>query len=118
MTIELPPIVARHIDAVNAGDLAAIMRTFSDGAFVNDARREFRGEDEIRGWVEREIVGDHVQMDPVEVAMQHDLLVVRARYDGDYDKTGLPPDLILTNYFMLRGDVIDALIIVRNEDAR
>jgi ketosteroid isomerase-like protein len=118
MSIELPPSVAEHIAAVNAGDLAAIMRTFSDGAFVNDAHREFRGVHEIRGWVEREIVGAHVQMDPVEVATYHDLLVVRARYDGDYDKTGLPPELTLTNYFVLRGDIIDALMIIHNEDAQ
>ncbi len=118
MSIELPSIVAEHIDAVNAGDLDAIMRTFGDGAFVNDARREFRGAPEIRGWVGREIVGAKVQMDPVEVAVHHDLLIVRARYDGDYDKTGLPPELILTNYFVLRGDAIDALLIIHNDVAR
>jgi hypothetical protein len=118
MGIELPPTVTKHVDAVNAGDVAAIMRTFSDGAFVNDVRREFWGAHEIRGWVEREIVGAHVQMDPVDARTHHDLVVVRARYDGDYDKTGLPPELILTNYFMLGGDAIDTLIIIHNEEAQ
>jgi ketosteroid isomerase-like protein len=117
MGIELPLIVAEHVDAVNAGDVAAIMRTFSEGAFVNDARREYWGAHEIRGWVEREIVGAHVRMDPVEVRTHHDLLVVRALYDGEYDKTGLPPDLILTNYVMREGDAIATLIIVHNQEA-
>ena len=117
MGIELPPTITRHVDAVNAGDVEGIMRTFREDAFVNDARRELWGAHEIRGWVEREIVGVGVRMDPVEVLTHGDLFVVRARYDGEYDKTGLPPDLILTNYVMLDRDAIATLIIIRNEEA-
>jgi ketosteroid isomerase-like protein len=117
MGIELPQVVADHVEAVNAGDVAAIMQTFSEGAFVNDARREYWGAHEIRGWVEREIVGARVRMDPVEVRTHDDLLVVRARYDGEYDKTGLPPELILTNYVTLERDAIATLIIIHNQEA-
>jgi ketosteroid isomerase-like protein len=112
---ELPPIIAKHVDAVNAGDVAAIMRTFTDGAFVNDVRREFWGADDIRGWIEREIVGPNVTMEPVGVTTHNDVIIVRARYDGDYDKTGLPPELILSNYFVLDGDLIDTMIVIPNE---
>ena len=43
-TVSLPPVVAGHIDAVNAHDEDAIVATFADGALVNDAHREFWGQ--------------------------------------------------------------------------
>ncbi|MEN4401666.1 hypothetical protein ACNQR7_10800 [Mycolicibacterium senegalense] len=42
------------------------------------------------------------------------MTVLRARYDGDYDKTNLPEELILTNYIVIRDDLIAALFIVLN----
>lgn len=37
---KLPPIVAEHIDAVNAHDTDRIVNTFAPDACVNDNRRE------------------------------------------------------------------------------
>jgi len=42
---------------------------------------------------------------------------VRARYDGDYDKTGLPDPLIMTNYFSVRDGKIVSLVTVNNRPA-
>src|SRR5271155_2977036 len=67
MTTSLPPIVAEYLAAVNAFDVDAIVATFAPDAYVNDARREIRGVDAIRRWVEKEMVGDPVTMDPLEV---------------------------------------------------
>jgi hypothetical protein len=39
---------------------------------------------------------------------------VRGRYDGTFDKTNLPEELILTNYFTVRGGKIASLIVIRN----
>jgi hypothetical protein len=39
---------------------------------------------------------------------------VRCRYDGDYDKTGLPDPLIMTNYFRVRDGKIVTLFIIKN----
>ena len=44
---ELPPIVAEHIDAVNAFDTDRIVNTFAGAAYVNDNRREIWGTDAI-----------------------------------------------------------------------
>ncbi|MGD0686506.1 MAG: hypothetical protein ABSA03_15515 [Streptosporangiaceae bacterium] len=41
ITTELPAVVAEHIAAVNALDTEAVVATFADDAYVNDARREF-----------------------------------------------------------------------------
>jgi ketosteroid isomerase-like protein len=109
----LPTVVRDHIAAVNAFDVEAIMATLADDAFVYDNRREFWGREAIRAWIAKEIVGDRVTMDVTEVVARDELTIVRARYDGNYDKTNLPADLILTSYFTLRDGKIVTLIIVR-----
>jgi hypothetical protein len=107
-------VITEHIAAVNACDEDAIVATFTDDALVNDAHREFWGAGSIRRWVAKEITGDHITMEVTEV-LQHDgTTVVRARYDGDFDKTNLPEDLILTNYFTVRDGKIGSLIVIRN----
>ena len=113
-TVSLPPVVAGHIDAVNAHDEDAIVATFADGALVNDAHREFWGSEAIRRWVAREMTGDQVTIDVTEVIDHHGDTIVRGRYDGTFDKTNLPEELILTNYFTVRDGKIISLIVIRN----
>jgi hypothetical protein len=113
----LAGVVAEHIDAVNAFDEEAIVATFASDALVNDARREFWGTGAIRGWVAKEMVGDHVTIEVTEVIDHHDQIIVRGRYDGDFDKTNLPDELILTNYFTVRDGKIDALFVIFNTPA-
>jgi hypothetical protein len=113
----LEPAVAEHIAAVNAFDEDAIVATFADDALVNDAHREFWGAEAIRRWVAREMVGDHVTIEVTEVIDHHGDTIVRGRYDGTYDKTNLPDEIILTNYFTVRGGKIVSLIVIRNTPA-
>ena len=113
-TASLPPVVAGHIDAVNAHDEDAVVATFADGALVNDAHREFWGTEAIRRWVAREMTGDRVTIDVTEVIEHHGDTIVRGRYDGTFDKTNLPEELILTNYFTVRDGKIVSLIVIRN----
>ncbi len=70
----------------------------------------------IRAWVAAEIVGDHVTIVPVEAFEHHGMTIVRGRYDGDYDKAGLPDELILTNYFAVEDDRIVSLFVIHNHD--
>jgi hypothetical protein len=107
-------VIADHITAVNAFDTEAVMTTFADDALVNDARREFWGADAIRAWVAKEMVGNHVSLDPVEVLEHHGMTIVRARYDGDYPKDNLPDPLIMSNYLVVRDDRIVTLFVIRN----
>src|ERR1022692_2128106 len=101
----------------SALDEDAIVATFAEDALVNDAHREFRGIEAIRRWVAREMVGDHVTIDVTEVIDHYGDTIVRGRYDGDFDKTNLPGDLILTNYFTVRDGKIVSLIVIRNTPA-
>jgi hypothetical protein len=115
MTNQLPPIVAQHVAAVNAFDTEAILATFAPDALVNDNHREIRGTDAIRRFIAREFVGDHVTMEVREVLDHYGDVVVRAKYDGTYDKTNLPEELILSSYFGIRDDRIVSLIVIHNQ---
>jgi hypothetical protein len=111
----LDPVIADHIAAVNAFDTDAIVATFAPDAYVNDARREINGTDAIRRWVDKEMVGDHVTMDVREVLDHHGDTIVRARYDGTYDKTNLPDELVMSNYFSVRDGKIVSLSVIFNQ---
>ena len=114
-SVSLPPVVAAYLDGVNAFDVDAIMACFAEDAYVNDARREINGIDAIRRWVEKEMVGDHVTMDPIEVVDHHGDTIVRSRYDGTYDKTNLPDELIMSDYFSVRDGKIVSVAVIRNQ---
>ncbi|MDX6329801.1 MAG: hypothetical protein QOI83_2184 [Streptomycetaceae bacterium] len=112
----LSGVVAEHIAAINAFDLDAAMATFSDDAYVNDNRREFVGIEAVRRWVAREMIGDHVTIDVREVLDHHGDTVVRGAYDGTFDRTNLPEEIILSNYFSVRDGKIVSLVVIFNQD--
>jgi hypothetical protein len=108
-------VIADYIQAVNAFDLDALVATFADDAYVNDVQREIAGIGAIRRFLAKEIIGDRVTMEVREVIDHYGDTVVRARIDGDYDKTNLPEELVLTNYFSVRDGKIVSLIIIFNQ---
>jgi hypothetical protein len=114
---ELTGVVAEHITAVNAQDTDAIMATFADDAYVNDARREFAGRDAIRRWVDREMVGDKVTIEVRAVLDHYGDTIVRGAYQGTFDRTNLPDDLVLSNYFSVRDGKIVSLVVIFNQPA-
>ena len=115
MATTLTGVIFDHIAAVNAHDTDAIVATFATDAYVNDNRREIVGINAIRRWVEKEIVGDRVTMDVREVIDHYGDTIVRAAYDGTYDKTNLPSELILSSYFSVRDGKIVGLAIIFNQ---
>jgi hypothetical protein len=115
MATELTGVIADHIRAVNAFDTDAIVATFAEDAYVNDNRREITGSSAIRRWVQKEMVGDKVTLDVREVVDHYGDTIVRAAYDGEYDKTSLPDELIMSNYFSVRDGKIVSLAVIRNQ---
>ena len=115
---ELTGVIAAHIAGVNALDTDAIMAMFAGDAYVNDARREFAGTSAIRRWVEKEMVGDKVQIEVREVLGHYGDTIVRGAYTGDFDKARLPDDLVLSNYFSVRDGKIVSLIVIFNQPAQ
>jgi hypothetical protein len=115
VTTHLSGVFADYVKAVNAQDTDGIIALFAPDAYVNDARREIRGVDAIRRWIEKEIVGDHITMEVREVGQHYDETIVSSRYDGDFDKTNLPSEVILTDYFHVLEGRIVSLTVIRNE---
>jgi ketosteroid isomerase-like protein len=115
MTASLPPVVADYLAAVNAFNLDGVVAAFAPDAYVNDARREIGGIDAIRRWAEKEMIGDHVTMEPLEVVDHYGETIVRSRYDGTYDKTSLPAELVMSDYFTVRDGKIVSLKVIRNQ---
>jgi hypothetical protein len=113
----LPPSVATYIAATNAFDADALIACFAEGALVNDQLRDYWGIDAIKGWAEREIIGDKVTMKVVKVVEHFGDVIVTANVDGDYDKTGLPGPLVLAFHFVVRAGKIARLIILNNRTA-
>jgi hypothetical protein len=114
---ELTGVVADCITATNAMDLEAAVATFAPDAYVNDNRREFVGIDSVRAWLAKEMIGDNVTMDIREVIDHHGDTIVRARYDGTYDKSNLPEEIVLSNYFSVRDGKIVSLVVIFNSPA-
>jgi SnoaL-like domain len=111
----LPDVVATHIAAVNAFDTEGIVATFADDAYVNDNRREIWGKDAIHKFMAKEFVGDQVTMDVREIVDHYGDIIVRAKYDGTYDKTNLPDELIMSSYFSVRAGKIISLTVINNQ---
>jgi hypothetical protein len=109
---DLTGIVAEHIDAINAGDTDRAVATFTEDAYVNDNRREFIGGDAIRSWLAYEVVGVKVRIEVREVLDHYGDTVVRVAYDGEFDRTDLPDDILMTNYFTVRDGQIVSLMII------
>jgi hypothetical protein len=63
-----PPAVApaapaqAYVDAVNAGDLDALVEAFAPDGQVTDVNRPIRGRDAIRTWADNEVIGGRLQV--------------------------------------------------------
>jgi hypothetical protein len=114
VTGSLPSVLLDHIEAHNTPDPAAFAATFAPNALLNDARREWIGVDAISKWAEKEIFGDNVRVELVSAYEHNGTYIVRLKNDGDFDKTGLPDPIILTNYFRLADGKIAELIVLLN----
>jgi ketosteroid isomerase-like protein len=115
MTNKPTGVVADFIDAVNAFDTDAIVATFAQDAYVNDNRREISGAGAIRRFIAKEFVGVHLTMEVREVIDHYGDIIVRARFDGTYDKAGLPDELVMSSYFSIRNNKIVSLTVIFNQ---
>lgn len=43
--------------------------------------------------------------------------IVRGAYDGEFDKTNLPDEVVLSNYFSVRDGKIVSLMVIFNQPA-
>jgi SnoaL-like domain len=55
-----------YVDAVNSGDLDALVAAFTDDGEVVDVTRRIRGPEAIRTWAGNEVIGGALRVDAVE----------------------------------------------------
>jgi hypothetical protein len=63
----------------------------------------------------KEIVGDNVTMEVREIVDHYGDIIVRAKWDGSFDKANLPEELVVSSYFSLRDDKIVSLTMILNQ---
>ena len=114
---ELDGIVGEYTRAINALDIDAATATFADDAYVNDNHREFVGTDAVRRWITKEMIGDSINVDVREVLDHHGDTIVRGVYTGTFDRTNLPDELLLSNYYSVRDGKIVSLVVIFNQPA-
>lgn len=105
---EPPEPIGEFVRAVNESDRAGFLRTFARDATVRDIGKEFSGHDAIKQWSDSEIFDVHCRFEVVDLAERDGEIVVTAKVDGTFDKTGLPDPLLFELSFALRGDKISA----------
>jgi len=110
--LDLPKPIVAFVNAMNMYDGDTLVAVFTEGALVNDQRREHQGKDAIRRWADKEIIGDKVTMYVTDAVAHAGGHAVTAKVTGSYDKTGLPDPLVLRFYFSLGEGGITQLIVV------
>ncbi|MFT4005391.1 MAG: nuclear transport factor 2 family protein [Lacrimispora sp.] len=115
---QLPKPVEAHFLAVNEEDPTAFLSTFDDDAVVIDAGEQYHGKAAIKEWSTLDYFGVHLRLEVTNVIQDAAEIVVTAKSDGDYDKSGLPDPLYLDFHFTVKGDKITRLHNVLSSNSR
>ena len=63
------------------------------------------------------MVGDKVNIEVRDVLDHYGDTIVRGSYTGNFDKTNLPDEIVLSNYFSVRDGKIVSLVVIFNQPA-
>ena len=69
---------------------------------MDDAGRDIRGREAIRGWAAHDIFAANVTFEVLDAAGEEGDATVTAKVDGTFDRTGLPDPFVMT--FRVAGD--------------
>lgn len=111
MHTTLPANVARYVDSINAHDVDEFTSCFREDAQVSDAGRSFEGRSAIEHWFRTDVLAPLVTLEVLDVSEEREVMIVVAKVDGNFDRTGLPDPLILVHEFELVEDRIGRLSI-------
>ncbi len=109
MTDNLSGLADAYVRTVNQGDAAGFLELFADDAVVEDAGREIRGLDAISKWSTTDIFALNVRLEVIDKSDEAGEIVLTAKVDGDFDRTGLPDPLNIVHTFRVANDKIGSL---------
>ena len=104
--------VAELVRATKAGELETLTALFAADAQVNDQLRNFWGHAEIRSWLEREIVGEKVELNVLGITKHYDVVIVNAEIRGDFEMPRIPQPMVFDLYFTVHESRIVRLLIL------
>src|SRR5262245_21701931 len=112
----LPKIATDYVQSINGRLSGAFNAVFADAAVVNDNGREFRGADAIKSWSDREIFDVQVTFDVLDVVERDSEIIVTAKVDGNFDRTGLPDPVVIDNCIKAeRGKIVQLTCRLNNQ---
>ena len=107
MTIELPPIIQKYVNASNAHNVKSILACFSGDSFVRDEQEEHRGKKSIEAWVVKTIEKYNFHFKPLSVKDSDEEVIVTIQVSGTFD--GSP--VTLDYHFGIAKEKISSLAI-------
>lgn len=114
---KLPQPIEAHFQATNTDEPVAFLSIFTENAVVFDAGKEYHGKAAIKEWSDSNYFGVRLRLEVTNSVQAAKEIVVTAKSDGNYDKTGLPDPLYLDFHFSLEGDKITRLRIVLSSNS-
>jgi len=107
MTIKLPRVIKKYVDASNDHDVKSTLSCFSTDAFVRDEGKEFRGKKTIEGWIVKTIEKYKFHFEPISIKDADVEVIVAVEVSGTFD--GSP--VSLDYHFVIENDQILSLTI-------
>ena len=107
ITINLPQIINKYVEASNQHDVKSILSCFSDNALVHDERAELHGNKAIEGWIVQTIEKYKFHFQPLGIKASDGDCVVAVEVSGNFE--GSP--IILDYHFTIQNDKILSLTI-------
>jgi hypothetical protein len=107
MSINLPPITQKYIDASNAHDVKSILACFADNAMVRDENETRRRKIDIERWITTTIEKYNFRFKPLSSQERDNETVVGVEVSGTFP--GSP--ICLDYHFAVAGDKITCLTI-------
>jgi hypothetical protein len=105
--MNLPPVIARFVDASNARELDSFVSCFAAGAVVEDEGHTHRGLAEVRAWKQETEDRYRYTIEPSNLDQRNGQAILTATLAGDFP--GSPIDLFYE--FTIVDDAIEALRI-------
>jgi ketosteroid isomerase-like protein len=107
MSMNLPPIIQKYVDASNAHDVKSILECFANDAVVRDENATHRGKVDIGHWITTTIEKYKFQFKPLSSQERGNETVVSVEVSGIFPGSPIALDYHLT----IANDKIASLTI-------
>lgn len=109
--MKIPQSIAAFIHATNTHNTDKFLATLTDSAVISDEGHDYRGIAAIKEWSDEKLIGAKVTLEPIKTVKRNGNIIVTAKIDGNFDKTGLPDPFQMDFHFTIDSNKVFALSI-------